>query len=225
MVSGGMRLEKLIFPMLVLAMMFVLSGCYPGKSTSSATASIAGSNAATATATVVPRSTPASASGNMDWHQVCLEATIRAIDMEMAKYNMWLKNANGSNKEMYQKALKYLKDEKQKYEQMKPEDYKIGSAFRRIPGVTIGSYRGPLPPEPKPVVLEEAWVRGTLPGIIDYKGMSRSGPFYIVVGVKGGNLGAIKPGIHYRMKLQPIMPESYPFPSFYVCVESFEEVK
>ena len=161
----------------------------------------------------------------MSWNEVCLNATIKALEMETEKYNSWLKTANGGNKEMYQKALNYLQDELQKYKSMKPDEYKVGSAYRYIPGVTIGVYgRGNLPPL-KPIELDEAWIRGGLPGIIDYKGMSRSGPFYIVVGVKGGDLKALKPGPHYKMKLQPIMPESYPFPSFYVCIESYEEIK
>ena len=209
---------------LVLALLLftavVVSGCSPKHSETTTTPS--------SVQPATPTAQPASAGkpgGRMDWNQVCLNATIRAIQMEISKYNTWLQTANGSNKQMYQKALEYLQDELKKYQSMKPEDYKVGSAFHYIPGVTIGSYgRGDLS-KPNPIELKEAWSRGSLPGIIDYKGMSRSGPFYIVVGVKGGDFSAIKPGVHYRMKLVPIMPESYPFTSYYVCVESFEEVK
>ena len=211
---------KSLVLVLLLSTAMVVSGCSPKHSGNPATQSLV--------QLPTPTAQPASAGnpgGSMDWNQICLNATIKAIKMEISKYNTWLQTANDSNKESYQNAIEYLQEELKKYESMKPEDYKVGSAFHYIPGITIGSYGRRHLPKPDPVELKEAWSRGNLPGIIDYKGMSRSGPFYIVVGVKGGDFSAIKPGIHYRMKLVPIMPESYPFPSNYVCVESFEEVK
>ena len=156
----------------------------------------------------------------MSWNRVCMDATTKALEMEISRYNSWLGNASASQKKVYRNALDYLQRELKEYQQMDPADYKPGDACHSIPGVEIGTYgRTECPSEP---ITVEAWARERLPGMLDYKGESRSGPFYIATGIKGGDFSAIKPGVHYNMTLYPVLPESYPFPSYYVCIGAFE---
>ncbi len=167
-----------------------------------------------------PTATPASAT---ETQALCLDATRRAIDLEIAKYRNWLQNAtDDAQRAMYQQALDYLQAQQTRYREMRPTDYHVADAWRYIPNVVMGTYgNAPLPPSPEPVTLDEAWVEGDLPGLLSYAGQTRSGPFYFVTGVKGG-FGQLQRGEHYRLVLQPVMPQSYPFPSFYVCVLSAE---
>ncbi len=160
--------------------------------------------------------------GEMSWNRVCMDATTKALEMEISRYNSWLGNASASKKKMYRNALDYLQRELKKYQQMDPADYKPGDACHSIPGVEIGTYGKTKCKCPSEPITVEAWVREKLPGMLDYKGESRSGPFYIATGIKGGDFSVIKRGVHYDMTLYPLLPESYPFPSTYVCIGAFK---
>ena len=184
----------------------VLVGCAPSAATSPAPAPSEGTSAA--------------------WQAECLQATVRALGLERAKIQAWLKDAPADKAESYRQALEYIDEALAKYRRLSPDKFRIASAFRYIPGIVVGTYgRGKLG-EPKPIILSDAWLGANehLPGLLHYAGESRSGPFYTVVGVRGGDLNAIKPGVHYRMVIQPLMPALYPFPSFYVCVKEYEEI-
>lgn len=159
------------------------------------------------------------------WQATCLQATVRALEMERDQYEGWLKGDAGDKAEVYRRALASLDAELAKYRSLPPAQFRIASVYRFLPGVVMGWYGHGDPGQPQPVTLEDAWLEQPAPALLSYAGMSRSGPFYTVVGVRGGDLSALKPKVHYRMVLQPLMPATYPFPSFYVCVKSFAEVQ
>ncbi|HEY57664.1 MAG TPA: hypothetical protein G4O04_03865 [Anaerolineae bacterium] len=148
--------------------------------------------------------------------RLCLQGVQRALDLEIARYEGWLKNADKTQRAMYWRALDYLQRERKRYWGMPPNAFHLDEAWHYIPGVEIGIYgRAPLPP-PKPLTLDDAWIRDPLPAMLYMPDQSRSGPFYLVVAVPEGM--DLTPGTRYRLKIQPVMPRSYPFPSYYVCV-------
>lgn len=148
--------------------------------------------------------------------RLCLQGVRQAIDLEIANYQNWLANADPAQQAMYQQALDFLQRERQRYQSLSPSAFRLEEAWRYIPGVKIGVYgQAPLPP-PKPIVLDDAWIAGSQPAQVLFSGQTRSGPFYLVVAVAEGL--SLTPGTHYRLTLQPVMPQSYPFFSAYVCV-------
>jgi len=159
------------------------------------------------------------------WQSECLHATVRALEMERKTYSGWLAQASGDQAETYRRALAYLDAALGEYRSLNPRQFRIANVYRYIPGVVTGWYGTGELGQPKPFVLNDAWVEHSPPALLFYAGMSRSGPFYTVVGVPRDDFSALKPGVHYRMVLQPLMPATYPFPAFYVCVEKFEAVE
>lgn len=177
--------------------------------------------------TTPPVPTPSSSVGaNAAWQAECLQATVRALELERDKIQGWLKDAPADKEKSYRQALEYIDEALAKYRRLSPDEFRIANTFHYIPGIVVGAYGRGEPGDPKPITLSDAWIapNGHLPGLLNYAGESRSGPFYTVVGVRGGDLNAIKAGVHYRMVIQPLMPAVYPFPSFYVCVKEYEEV-
>ena len=153
---------------------------------------------------------------------LCLEGVRRAIDLEIARYQEWLQGSHDeAERAAYQQALDYLEKARQRYQSLEPAAFRLDETWRYIPGITTGAYGRATLPAPSPITLDDAWVEEPLPGPLYFQGQSRSGPFYTVVAVEGG-LEQMKPGVHYRVTLQPVMPQSYPFPSFYVCVVALE---
>ncbi len=168
-----------------------------------------------------PQSTPTPQASAMQ--RLCLEGVRRAIDLEIARYREWLQESHDPEQQAaYRRALDYLEKARQRYQSLAPAAFRLNAAWHYIPGVTTGAYGRAALPAPSPITLDDAWVEGPLPGLLYYAGQSRSGPFYTVVAVQGG-LEQMRPGVHYRVTLQPIMPVSYPFSSFYVCVTGLEE--
>ncbi len=166
-----------------------------------------------------------SASG---WKAECLKATLRALSMERSHYAGWLKGAAPNSKEQadYLRAIHYIDELTAKFRKMPPSEFTVEQAYRYVPVTGIPPSHSPSADSPKPIVLEDAWVSEPLPGgLLNFSGMTRSGPFYRVVGAPDDNFKAIKPKVHYRMVIQPLMRESYPFPSYYVCIKSFEPLK
>ncbi|HFC09248.1 MAG TPA: hypothetical protein ENJ54_05275 [Chloroflexi bacterium] len=159
------------------------------------------------------------------WQSECLQATVRALEMERQRYADWLQQASGDQAASYRHTLAYIDAALAKDRGLTPDEFRIAEVYREMVPV-LGNQQGQDDiGEPQPIVLEDAWVEQTPPGLLFYAGMSRSGPFYTVVGVPGGDFGALKPGVHYRVVLQPLMPATYPFPSFYVCIKELGVVK
>ncbi|RKY30699.1 MAG: hypothetical protein DRP67_04015 [Candidatus Omnitrophota bacterium] len=139
----------------------------------------------------------------------CINATIRAIELEIERHQKWLKipkenlTPGAEPREKIAERLKRLKKDLLKYKNMKIEDYK-------------------LPPK-KEVI---GWVHhpckeGTL---LRIKNMTRSGPFYHIVGIKGGNYDVIKPRVKYKMTIYLLYPRHYPFFNYYIFIENYEKI-
>ncbi len=154
--------------------------------------------------------------------RLCLEGVRRALELETDRYQGWLANAtNETQRKRWQRAVDFLRQERQRFATLAPAAFRMEDAWRYIPGVIMGVYGRAQLSSPAPITLEDAWTRESPPALLHFQGQSRSGPFYTVVAVQGG-LTRLTPGKHYRITLQPLMPASYPFPSFYACITDLE---
>ncbi len=148
----------------------------------------------------------------------CLQAALRAVDAEIQRYQGWLdQTTDPQQREAYQQALAYLKDLRQRLQALPAETPPWQIAWAPVPGGAQNWFHQTTPlPAPTPIVLDEAWLEGPLPAQIHFPTQTRSGPFYTATGVSGDL--ALQPEKRYRLTLQPLMPATYPFPSFYVCI-------
>jgi len=141
----------------------------------------------------------------LDLKEELLRATLVAIDMEIDRYAVKLEAAregpgDPANIPFLATRIQELQRERIKYENMDPAAYKLPQKVKaRV----------------KPT---RPYAQGTL---LEQKGLTRSGPFYHLAGVRGGDYGSIKPGKKYRMTLYLVYPRSYPFPSYYVYISDF----
>ncbi len=171
-----------------------------------------------ATPTSTPAPTPATPAAETTLNAACLEAARTALRQEIRLYEGWAKQADDqAKKQHYQQVLEALQQKLQAYEQMAPQDYRPSDTWD-LPA--LAGEHPPLPPQ-QPIVLPDAWLaapsNASDGALLTYKGMSRSGPFYIVVGFAPG-VRPLRLGRHYHLKVLPLMPQSYPFSAFYVCV-------
>lgn len=125
--------------------------------------------------------------------KACLEAAVIGIKTEITRYQEWIElrkqnQADSQDLPGLEEGLEALKAGLIKYQSLNPKDYH-------------------LPEE----IKSEAWVEG-LPGanaILHVEGMSRSGPWYHLAGIKGDEYSALKPGIKYKMSFYKVYPRSY----------------
>lgn len=144
-----------------------------------------------------------------DINKECLQATIKAINLEIERFQEWLKmpEKNLSQGALSKKDIKYkldkLKADLIKYKNLKIKNYKC--------------------PKKKEVIgwIEQPYKENIL---LYTKNMSRSGPFYHILGIHDNNFIFIKPNIKYKMKIYLIYPRFYPFPSYYIFIERFKPI-
>lgn len=126
--------------------------------------------------------------------QGCLQAAIRGINLEIARVQGWIAQRKqgavpAGDLPGLEGKLKALQDALQQYKAMKPGDYRL--------------------PEAKTL---EAWVQDAKPGensILYFDGQSRSGPWYHMTGLAGGDFSALAPKRKYRLTIYPVYPRDY----------------
>ncbi len=133
----------------------------------------------------------------------CLQATQKAVDLEIQRYQAWLQNSKDPAKvQTYKQRLVALQAEREKYGKMGPADYTL----------------------PESITIEGWFDHPCQTGsIINFAKLTRSGPFYHVIGIVGGDYSTFKPDVHYQMTLSLVYPRTYPFPSEYVCITAFQQ--
>jgi len=161
---------------------------------------------------------PADGSGSDDpdrsLKQACLKATMAAIQLEMFcledRYAAAIEGAgNKENALVIDKRISELDDENYKYKNMWPGDYELPDK------ITVK------------VKTTQLYQQGS---ILELKKMSRSGPFYHIIGVFGEEdsiegidyYESFKPNKSYRMEIYPVFQHDYPFPSYYVYIGDFK---
>ena len=142
--------------------------------------------------------------------EACINATIRGIELDIERCQEWLKlpeeelTEGAEPREKIESRLNQLKAELEKYKNIQLQDYKL--------------------PEKREVI---GWVNQPCKEntILQIEGMTRSGPFYHVVGVKGDNYGIIKPQIKYQITIYLVYPRYYPFSNYYIYINNWEQMQ
>lgn len=148
-----------------------------------------------------------SASGDL-LKKACIEAAIRGINTEISRYQGWIdlrkhNPADAQDLQGFEEGMKALKADLIKYQSLDPKDYQL------------------------PVEIKlAAWVEGQ-PGenaILHLEGMSRSGPWNHLAGIKGNDYGVLKPDKRYLMSFYKVYPRSYfHMESSYIYIAEYQE--
>ncbi|MBP1765153.1 MAG: hypothetical protein H6Q65_2211 [Firmicutes bacterium] len=140
-----------------------------------------------------------------DLKKQCLAATITAINLEINRHQRWLdyriQQGDQNAAEELRKSIVVLKSDLEKYSVMKPDDYQLPEKRENI-----------------------GWT-GDKPGIdslLYVDNMSKNGPWYHMVGIKGGNYSALSSKERYHVVFYPVYQRSYwGMDSSYVYVADF----
>jgi|GEM_PF-959215 len=133
---------------------------------------------------------------------MCLSATITAINLEIDRYQRWIEfrnqqeDHNGLSE--LQESLAALKVDLEKYLAMDAKDFVLPEKVDTI-----------------------AWVgdKSKIDSILFVEGMSKNGPWYHLAGIVGGDYDILQQNIKYHMTFYPVYPRSYwGMNSAYVCI-------
>lgn len=147
-----------------------------------------------------------------------IDATIRAIKMEIDRY----KASKDPNK---QQKIAYLENELKRFENMGTFDYKLIQPGQSSEDVFEASKFGPLMPPMErdvEVIITKPCDYGS---ILEVAGMTKSGPFYHIAGIKGDDLSILQPG-KYKLKLYLVYKREYfgSIKNYYVYIDSVEKI-
>jgi len=145
-----------------------------------------------------------------DLKKACINATIRAIELEIGRCKKWLEipeeelTEGAKSREEIESRLNQLQIDLEKYKNIQLHDYELPEKIEIIGWVD------------KPCTENT---------ILQIEDMTRSGPFYHIVGIKGGDYAVIKPKTKYRMTIYLVYPRYYPFPSYYIYIDDYKQIQ
>jgi hypothetical protein len=167
-----------------------------------------------------------------DLNRALIAATGKAIELEIRGYEDRLNTALSSvgpedNVAKFKQRIADLKNELEKYKNMRPEDYPAIKTDREAETNfdTLTAFGPVIPAIKKEIAVS---VSGTFqPGaLLEIDGMTKSGPFYHIVGIKGDDWGVFKAGKHYSLELYLVYKREYFgfISDFYVYIAGFKEI-
>ena len=153
---------------------------------------------------------PSAATETRSLKEACINATIRGIELDIGMHQKWLEipeeelTEGAESREKIKFRLDQLNVELEKYENIRLQNYEL--------------------PEKREII---GWVNQpcTEDITLQIEDMSRSGPFYHIVGIKGEDYSVIKPQIRYRMTMYLVYPRDYPFTSYYIYIDNYEQMQ
>ena len=153
---------------------------------------------------------PSVATETRSLKEACINATIRGIELDIRVHQKWLEipeeelTEGAESREKIRSRLNQLKVELEKYKNIQLQNYEL--------------------PEKREVI---GWVNQpcTEDTILQIEDISRSGPFYHVMGIMGEDYSVIEPQIRYGMTIYLVYPRYYPFPSYYICIDNCEQMQ
>jgi hypothetical protein len=165
-----------------------------------------------------------------DLRAALLEATRRAIAMEIDGCRSRLATAEAGtgpkeNAQRFRAQLADLEKQETTYDRMRPDEYPAPAAAPApAPALDRNAASGPvLPAVP---VIETGVVDGAARdgAQVLAESASRSGPFYHLAGIAGGDYGALRQGVRYRFTLYLVYKRDYVafIPDHYVFVARAE---
>lgn len=139
----------------------------------------------------------------------CIAATIRGIESEIVKHQKWIEmrkkgEVNDIDLLEIEDRLKRLKADLEKYQKMRIDLYEL--------------------PEK---IETKAWISANEPlgedSILYIENMSKSGPWYHLVGIRGNNYNVIQPDTKYLMTIYLVYHRYYwTMPSYYVYIYEYK---
>lgn len=145
-----------------------------------------------------------------------LAVTVRAIELETEATRQKLKTAEEGagpkeNAERFRQKLRELEAEQSRFAGMKPEEYPAPVETPFDPASVLeesGGFGPILPPLIREVAvrLDSQAAEGALLPVED---TSKSGPFYHLAGIAGGDYRLLKPGKTYRLQLCLVYRREY----------------
>lgn len=143
-----------------------------------------------------------------------IAATVFALEREIMRYS----ESEHPNRE---EKIALLSRELERFRNMPPSAYRL-SGEEEV--VHLGQFGVLMPPE-----VREVEVRTPPQGlgdILEVVGMTRSGPFYHVAGIRGGDFSHFSPSQRYRMTLYLVFRREYFsfIPNYYVYIADWEEI-
>ncbi len=138
-----------------------------------------------------------------------IKATIKAIDMEIERYE---KSSHSDKKEK----ISYLQGELKRFKEMSPDSYKLEGKHQDEPLLNFNKFGTLMPPIKRTIEIHvtEPLKVGDL---LYYTGMTKSGPFYHLAGISDKIAKAIEKGT-YKVKIYLIYKREYFgfIPNYYV---------
>ncbi len=142
------------------------------------------------------------------------QSTVRAIELEIDAFTAKLQAAADGSAETraaLQRRIDSLEADRERFATMPAGDYPEPAASAPDPASVLdeATAYGPIvPARPR-----EAVVTATAPcgdgSLLEVEGTSKSGPFFHLAGIVGGNPGILKPGRSYRVTLYLVYRREY----------------
>ena len=164
---------------------------------------------------------PLRAESGAELRAALLAATLRAIDLEITAAGQRLKAAEAGtgpqeNVERFRQKIRDLETERARFAAMAPEEYPAPVEKPSESGSVLESSAssGPvLPPLLRRVTLEADGPCADSPcaddALLAVRGTSKSGPFYHLAGIAGGDYGILKRGKAQRLELCLVYRREY----------------
>jgi len=151
-----------------------------------------------------------------DLRESLRQSTVRAIELEIDAYTGKLQasgdtNGSAETKSALQRRIEALDAERERFVAMTEGEYP--DPVTAVPGTASvldeATAFGPV----VPAELREAVVVVTAPygdgSLLEVEGTSKSGPFFHLAGIRGGDPGTLKPGKTYRVTLYLVYRREY----------------
>jgi|GEM_PF-1729884 len=154
---------------------------------------------------------------NLELKSELIKATLGAISMEIDRYEK-------REDEQKEKKIDYLEKMLDIFENMKPEEYLL-EGQERVINLFDEKFGVLMPPEFREV--EIVVPPSGIGSILEVVGMTRSGPFYHVAGVKGNNLDVFKTQTRYKLEIYLVYKREYAWniPDYYVYIAAWQPVE
>ncbi len=146
-----------------------------------------------------------------------INATLSAISMEIGRYQR-------REDEQKEEKISYLEKMLDIFQSMKPEEYVLEGQERKLE-LFNEEFGVLMPPELREVeIVAPPREAGS---ILEVVGMTRSGPFYHVAGVRGNNFDEFKNETRYRLKTYLVYKREYLWnmPDYYVYVAEWQPIE
>jgi hypothetical protein len=143
----------------------------------------------------------------------CLEATRRAVELERRRDEERLRAARGGlgpaeNVRRFEERLARLGAERDRFAAMNAADYPLPSG-RAEPALLASGAPGPLAPPRKQVLSIVAAEGAGEGGLLETEGQTRSGPFFHLAGIRGGDWRVLRPGRRYELDVYLVYRRDY----------------